>query len=129
MHRNSQGLFRVYAMIHYKVSFDDKMRMGCLLRVFDGEAKRSVESVGCHFIYYATALRLIKQDFGNQVLISHFKTKSILDQPQLKPNHKIGLSTYHQQVKITNTWFLSMGYQNPILSYDNCSEAPPKVPS
>ena len=88
-------------MIHDQVSFEDNMRMKRLLSVLDGKAKRSIESTGCDGIFYATALKSLKRDFGNPVLVLHLKIKSIFDQPQLKPNDKIGLRTYHQQTKIT----------------------------
>ena len=56
------------------------------------------------------------------MVVSHLKIKTIFDQPQIKPNDKIGLRKHHQQVKITNTWLLSMGYENLILSYENLSK-------
>ena len=52
-----------------------------------------------------------------------------MDQFQLKPNNKIELSTYHQQIKITNTWLPSMSYKNPILSYENLSKAVTRLPN
>ena len=99
-----------------------------LLSTLEGEAKKSVESIGCEGIFYATALKSLKRDFGNPVLVSLLKIKSILDQPQIKPNDKIGLRKYHQQVKITNTRLLSMSYEDPILSYENLSKAVARLP-
>ena len=43
--------------IHEKVSFNDSMRMEHLLSALEGEAKKSVESIGCEGIFYATALK------------------------------------------------------------------------
>ena len=105
-------------MRHHKVFFD-----------LDDEAKRSVESIGCKGIFYATALKLLKRDFSNPVLVSYLKIKSVFDQPPLKPNDKIWPSTYQQQIKIKNTWLLSMGYQNPILSYKNLSKVVTSLPN
>ena len=56
--------------IHEKVSFNDSMRMERLLITLEGEAKKSVESTGCEGIFYATALKSLKRDFGNPVLVS-----------------------------------------------------------
>ena len=53
------------------------------------------------------------------MLVLHLKIKCIFDQPQIKPNDKIRLRKYHQQVKITNTWLLSIGCENRILYYEN----------
>ena len=100
-----------------------------LLSALEGEAKKSVESIDCEGIFYATALKSSKRDFGNPVLVTHLKIKSIFDQPQIKSNDKIGLRKYHHQVKITNTWLLSMGYENPILSYENLSKAVTRLPN
>ena len=116
-------------IIHDKVSFDDNMRMEGLLSVLDGEAKRFVESIGCDGIFYATALKSVKRDFGNPALVSHLKIKSVFNQHQLKPNDKIGLRTYHQQIKIANPWLLSMGYQNPILFCENLYKAVTLLPN
>ena len=77
----------------------------------------------------ATAPKSLKQDFGNPVLVPHLKTKFIFDQLQIKPSDKIGLRMYDQQVKITNTWLLSMGYENLILSNENQSKVVIRLPN
>ena len=115
--------------IHKKVSFNDSMRLERLLSALEGEAKKSVESVGCEGIFYATELKSLKRDFGDPLVVSHLKIKTIFDQPQIKPNDKIGLRKHHQQVKITNTWLLSMGYENLILYYENLSKAVTRLPN
>ena len=112
--------------IHEKVSFKDSMRMKRLLSALKGEAKKIC---GCEAIFYATALKSLKQDFANPVLASHLKIISIFDQPQIKINDKIGLRKYQQQVKITNTWLLSMGYEIPILSSENLSKEVTRLPN
>ena len=53
------------------------MRMKRLLNVLECEAKKSVESNDCEGLFYVTALKLLKRDFGNPVLVLHLKTKSI----------------------------------------------------
>ena len=99
------------------------MRMERLISVLEGEAKVSVEPIGCNGIFYGTALKSLTRDFGNHVLVSHLKIKWPLEQLQLKPNNKTGLWHYPQQIKTTNTWLISVGCQNPILSYGNLSKA------
>ena len=115
--------------IQKQVSFNDSMRMERLVSALEGEAKKSVESIGCEGIFCATVLKSLKQDFGNPVLVSHLKIKSIFDQPQIKPSDKIGLRKYHHQIKIINTWLLSMGYEDLILSYENLSKAVTHLPT
>ena len=62
--------------IHEKVSFNDSMRMERLLNALEGEAKKSGESIGCEGILYATALKSLKLDFSNPVLVSYLKLKN-----------------------------------------------------
>ena len=76
-----------------------------------GEAKKSVESIFC-----AKALKSLKRDFSNSVLVSHLKMKLIFDQHEVNTSGKIGFRNYHQQVMITNTWVLSIGFENLTLS-------------
>ena len=40
------------------------------ISVLDGEAKRAVAAVGHNGLFYASALKLLKQDFGNKVKTS-----------------------------------------------------------
>ena len=63
------------------------------------------------------------------MLVSHLKTKSIFGKPEISPNDKIGLRKYHQQVEITNTWLLSIGYENAILSDENLPKAGTRFPN
>ena len=60
-------------MIHEKVSFNNSMRIERLLSALEGEAKNSVESIGCEGMFYATALKSLKQEDGNPV--SHLKIR------------------------------------------------------
>ena len=78
-----------------KISFDDNIRIQCLLSVLEGEAKQSVEAIAHNGIFYATALKSLR-DFGHPVIVSHLKIQYLLDQSQIKPNDKIGLPHYHQ---------------------------------
>ena len=48
-----------------KISFGSKTRMQCLLSVIEGEAKQSVEAIVHNGIFYATAVKSFKRDFGS----------------------------------------------------------------
>ena len=85
--------------IHEKVSFNSSTRLECSLTTWKGEAEKSVLS-----IFSATALKSLKWDIGNPVLLSHLKMTPIFDQHQVDASDKIELKNYHQQVVITNTW-------------------------
>ena len=59
--------------VHNKISFTNTMRMERLLSVLKGEAKRVVEGKGTNGIFYSTALKLLKREFGNLVVVRHLK--------------------------------------------------------
>ena len=115
--------------VHFKVTFDDNMRMDRLISVLDGDAKRSVESVGTDSLFYPTALKTLKRDFGNPMVVSHLKLKSVLDLPQIKTFDRTTIRRYHQQLKSTITWLLSMGYETPTKSSENLTKAVSRLPN
>ena len=115
--------------VHLKSTFDDNLRMERLYSVLYGEAKRVIETIGNTERFYATALKTLKRDFGNPLLISHAKVKLLCDQPQIKSADRISLRRFHQKLKINNAWLLSTGYCTPILSNDNLTKAIMRLPS
>ena len=100
-----------------------------LLSVLDGEAKRTVEAIGFNKIFYATALKTLKRDFVNPLKVAHSRICSVFDKPQIKANEKVGLRQFHQQLKCSNSWVLSMGYKSPIFSSENLTKAILCLPS
>ena len=115
--------------VHLKVTFDDNTRMERLLSVLDGEAKRSIQSIGSNGIFYAIALKTLKRDFGNPVVVAQSKLKSVLDLPQLPSNDRTSLRRYHQQLKSTITWLKSMGYNTAIYYLENLTKAVTRLPN
>ena len=115
--------------VHLKTTFDDNLRMERLCSVLDGEAKRVIEAIGKSGRFYATALKTLKRDFGNPVLVSHAKLKLLFDQPQIKGADRMSLRRFHQHLKINNTWLLSMSYDTPILSKENLTKAILRLPT
>ena len=63
-----------------------------LLSTLDGEAKRTVDAIGCNKIFYATALKTLKRDFGNPLIVAH---------------SRLSLRQFYQQLKCNNSWLLS----------------------
>ena len=99
------------------------MRMERLISVLDGEAKRVVTSVGQSGIFYASVLKTLKCNFGNPVVVSYMKLKTVLDFPQLPPSDYIGLDAYHQTLKATVTRLVSMGYNVAIKLTESVTKA------
>ena len=65
-----------------------------LLSILDGEAKHTLEAIGCNKIFYATALKTLKRDFGNPLIVAHSRLCSIFDKAQIKANDKVGLRQF-----------------------------------
>ena len=109
--------------VHTKPTFNDTMRMERLISVLRGEVKREIESVETNSMFYAKALKTLKREYGNTVLVSHLKLKKLFDQPQIKNQDRTALREYQQQLKCSNTWFLSVGYYDAISSKENLGKA------
>ena len=105
-------------------SFDNNLKIDHLLSVLDGEdAKCSIQSIGCSRIFYATTLKALKCDYGNPIIISRLRVKSLFKFPSIKSNDRIALRNFHQKLKITITWLKSMGYKVPIKCNENLVKA------
>ena len=70
--------------VHTKPTFNDTMRMERLISVLRGEVKREIESVETNSMFYAKALKTLKREYGNTVLVSHLKLKKFLTNHKLK---------------------------------------------
>ena len=99
-----------------------------LISVLDSKAKRVVTSVGQSGIFYVSALKTLKLNFGNLVVVSYMKLKRVLDLAQLPPNDYNGLRAYHQMLKATVTWLVSMGYNAAIKSAESVTKAVVRLP-
>ena len=107
-------------------SFDNNLKMDHLLSVLDGDAKPSIQSIGSSRILYAechTALKALKRDYGNPIVVSHLLVKSLLELPPIKSNDRIALRNFHPKLKIYITWLKSIGYEVPIYFKENLAKA------
>ena len=87
-----------------------------------------METIGASSIFYATALKTLKRDFGSPLLISHFRLKNLLDKPQIRANGTINLRQFHEELKLINTWLMSVGYKVPSFSNENLTKAIIRLP-
>ena len=109
--------------VHFKLSFTDNDRMERLLSVLTGEAKKGVECIGTAGIFYASALKTLKRDFGNITVVAHSKLKNLLDKPQLGNKDRAALKRYHQHLKSTVTWLKKIGHTPALYSTENVTRA------
>ena len=104
-------------------SFDKNLKMDRLLSVLDGDAKHLIQSIGSSGIFYTTALKALKRDYGNPIIVSHLRVKSLFEFTPIKSNDRIALRNFHQKLKITITWLKSIGYEDPIKFNENIAKA------
>ena len=105
------------------------MEMEILISVLRGEVKKEIGSIGANSMFYATALKTLKREYGNPLLVSHLKLKKLFDQPQIKNQDRTALREYQHQLKCSNTWFYSMGYYDAISSTENLAKAVKILPN
>ena len=99
-----------------------------LLSVLDREAKRTVISIGKNGLFYATAMKTLKNNLGNPMVVSFLKLKSVLDLPQITKENRPGLTAFHQQLKSVITLLNSMGDTSAINSIENTTKAITRLP-
>ena len=114
--------------VHDKRSFTDDIQMERLLSVLDRETKRTVIPIGRNGFFYATAMKTLKSNFGNPMVVSFLKLKSVLDLPQITNENRAGLRAFHQQLKSVITWLNSMGDTSAINSIENTTKAITRLP-
>ena len=102
--------------------------MTYLLSALDGEARKAIEAVGTCGLFYATALKTLKREFGNTLLVAHLRLKSIFNKLQIEPNDRSTLPEFHQRIKLNITWLSSLGYKTPLYSYDSVAKAILRLP-
>ena len=85
--------------VHDKRSFTDDIRIERLLSELDRKAKRTVISIGRNGLFYATAMKTLKSNFGNLMVVLVLKLKSVLDLSQITNENRVDLRAFHQQLK------------------------------
>ena len=105
------------------VSFNNNLKIERLLSVLDWDAELSIQSIGSSGIFHATALKALKRDYGNPIIASHLRVKSLFGFVPIKSNDRIALQNFHQKLKITITWLKSIGYAVPIKSNKNLAKS------
>ena len=96
-----------YTRIHCESSFDDNIRMTYLLSRFDSEAEKAIEAVETCVLFYASALKTLKKEFWNTLLVAHLHLKSVFNEPQIKSNNRSTLWEFHQDIKVNIKWLSS----------------------
>ena len=56
-------------------------------------------------MFYATALKPLKREYGNPLLVSHLKLKKLFNQPQIKNQDRRVLCEYQHQLNVVTLGF------------------------
>ena len=56
-------------------------------------------------MFYATALKALKREYGNPLLVSHLKPKKLFDQPKIKNQDRTALREYRCKNVVTLGFF------------------------
>ena len=117
-----------YQNVHSKMTFSDNIRMTRLSSLLDGDAKKAIQSIGSSDLFYASALKTLKRDFGNPLLVATLRMKRLFDKPQINGRDRNALRDFHQQLKMNNTWLMSMEYDIPLLSSESLTKDVMRLP-
>ena len=117
-----------YQNVHSKMIFSDNIRMTRLISLLDGDAKRAIQSIGSSGLFHASALKTLKRDFGNPLLVATLRIKRLFNKLEINGRDHNVLREFHQQLKMNNTWLMSMGYETPLLSSENLTKALMRLP-
>ena len=112
-----------YQNVHSKMTFSDNIRITRLISLLDGDAKRAIQSIGSSGLFYASALKTLKRDFSNPLLVAMLRMKGLFNKPQISGRDRNALREFHQQLKMNNTWLMLMGYEAPLLSSKSLTKA------
>ena len=114
--------------VYDKRSFTDDIPIERFLSVLDRETKRTVISIGRNGLFYATAMKTLKSNFGNPMVQLFLKLKSVLDLPQITNEHRARLRTFHRQLKSVITWLNSMADTSAINLKENTTKLTTRLP-
>ena len=89
--------------IHSKVTFTGNIRMMRLISLLDGDTKKAVQSIGSNRLFYVSALKSLKINFGNPLFITIFRMKTLFDKAHINGRDRIALKEYQQRLKVNNT--------------------------
>ena len=79
-------------------------------------------------MFYASASKILKKEFGDTLLVTHLRLKPMFNKPQMKPNNRSALQEFHQQIKLNITWLSLLGYKRALYSYDSVTKTTRRLP-
>ena len=114
--------------IHNKTTLTDSDRMAYLFQNLDGEAKKTVESLGVTGHSYPAALKTLKRQFGNPNSVATAYLSDMLNSSYVPSNDRQAMRDYYYQVKACTTWCVKMGQSAILQTPEYLSKATMKLP-
>ena len=78
-----------------------------------------MQLIGSSGIFCTNAIKPLKHDYGNPIIVLYLHVKSLFESPLIKSNDIVALWNFYQKWKITITWLKSIGYEVPRKSNEN----------
>ena len=66
----------IYQNVHSKIIFSDNIRTTRWISLLDWDTERTIQSIGLSALFYASALKKLKIDFSNPLLVAALRMKS-----------------------------------------------------
>ena len=85
--------------VHNKTSFSDSVCLNRLSSVLDGETNRTASEIEQDGLFYASTLKLLKREFGNQLMVSYMQLKEVLERPPIQHDNQNSLRNYHSKTE------------------------------
>ena len=118
---------RFYMCIHCNLHSMTTSEWLTSLVYLDSEAKKAIEAVDTCGLFYVSALKTLKKEFGNTLIVAHLCLKSMFNKPQIKPSDRSALQEFHLPIKLNITWLASLGYKTPLYLYESVTKNIPRL--
>ena len=118
---------RFYMHIHCNLHSTTTSEWLTSLVYLDSEAKKAIEAVKTCGLFYVSALKTLKKEFGNTLIVAHLCLKSMFNKPQIKSSDRSALQEFHLPIKLNITWLASLGYKTPLYLYESVTKNIPRL--
>ena len=118
--------FKVH--VHDKPHLTDSMRMVQLKMHLEKEAERAISGLGCNGVMYATALKMIKEQFGQPSIVARSFINKLTKGPKLANNNRQGLRDLSHDIINSIAALQRMNYFADANATDNLRQIVMRLP-
>ena len=114
--------------IHNKVHLTDDTRMIQLKMHLAGEAERAISGLGCKGVMYATALKTLKEQFGQPSIIARFVVNKLAKGDRVLKNNRQALREFSLDIINCLTTLCQINYYADVNANDNLRKIIMRLP-